>query len=157
MHGKVIWKPRIAEIVKAPRDVAPESLKGKGGGGLQCTLEPLAARVNMLMHVALWPTAIKLNPSWKTEINKSAWVKPWSCICFGWVINLFRFYMMFFLPKMVISSYTSCVTPHYQNHFPFSRRPSLSLYPTAPLLLWFYHHDFQKKKKNWSGKRKVSS
>ena len=32
MHGKVIWKPRIAEIVKAPRDVAPESLKGKGGG-----------------------------------------------------------------------------------------------------------------------------
>ena len=51
-----------------------------------------------------------------------------------------------FLPKKVISRYTSCVTPQYQNHFPFPKWPSLSLYLTALLLLWFYHHDFQKKK-----------
>ena len=26
-------------------------------------------------HVGLWPTAIKLNPLWKTEVSKSAWIK----------------------------------------------------------------------------------
>ena len=39
--------------------------------------EPQAARANMLTHNGLWPTTIKLNPSWKTEISKSAWIKPW--------------------------------------------------------------------------------
>ena len=32
MHGKVIWKPGIAEIVKALRDVPPKPLKGEGEG-----------------------------------------------------------------------------------------------------------------------------
>ena len=42
------------------------------------TVPPLnkAARVNVLPHVGLWPTYIKLNPSWKTEFGKSAWIKP---------------------------------------------------------------------------------
>ena len=66
MHGKAIWKPRIAEIVKASRDFAPELHKG----ALSHPLEPPAARANMLMHILLWPTAIKLNPSWKTEVKK---------------------------------------------------------------------------------------
>ena len=25
----------------------------------------------------LWHTAIKFNPLWKTEVSKSAWIKPW--------------------------------------------------------------------------------
>ena len=33
--------------------------------------------VNMLTHIGLWPRAIKLNPLWKTELSKSAWIKPW--------------------------------------------------------------------------------
>ena len=28
------------------------------------------------MYVGLWTTAIKLNPSWKTEVSRSAWIKP---------------------------------------------------------------------------------
>ena len=36
--------------------------------------EPPAARVNILMYVWLWPLAIKLNLSWKTEVSKSAWI-----------------------------------------------------------------------------------
>ena len=32
----------------------------------------------MLMHIDLWPTAIKLNPSWKTVVSKSPWIKPWT-------------------------------------------------------------------------------
>ena len=28
------------------------------------------------IHVGLWPMAIKLNPLWKTEVSKSAWIKP---------------------------------------------------------------------------------
>ena len=35
-----------------------------------------AARGNMLTYDGLWPTAIKLNPLWKTEVSKSAWIKP---------------------------------------------------------------------------------
>ena len=27
------------------------------------------------MRVGLWPMAIKLNPSWKTEVSKSTWIK----------------------------------------------------------------------------------
>ena len=33
--------------------------------------------VNMLTHIGLWPRAIKLTPFWKTELSKSAWIKPW--------------------------------------------------------------------------------
>ena len=38
-------------------------------------LEPPAARANVLTHIALWPTAIKLSPLWKSEVSKSAWIK----------------------------------------------------------------------------------
>ena len=60
MHGKAIWKPEITEITTSG-----------------ATLEPRAARINMLMHFMLWPMAIKLNSSWKMEVSKSAWIKPW--------------------------------------------------------------------------------
>ena len=47
------------------------------------------------MHVGLWPTAIKLNPLWKTEVNKSAWIKPWlvtSCtLCLNSSVQLTRY------------------------------------------------------------------
>ena len=33
---------------------------------------------NVLTHTGLWPAAIKLNLSWKTEVSKSAWIKPCS-------------------------------------------------------------------------------
>ena len=46
------------------------------------TLEPPASRVNMLTHVSLQSMAIKLNLSWKTEVNKSAWIKPWHDIIY---------------------------------------------------------------------------
>ena len=31
-----------------------------------------AARANLLTHIGLWPMAIKLNPSCKMEVSKSA-------------------------------------------------------------------------------------
>ena len=39
-----------------------------------------AAWANMLKYVGLWPMAIKLNPLWKTEVSKSAWIK----FCINW-------------------------------------------------------------------------
>ena len=54
MHGKAIWKPGSP-----------------------------AARVNVLKHVGLWPTAIKLNPLWKMELSKSAWIKPRKPVFYG--------------------------------------------------------------------------
>ena len=36
-----------------------------------------AARANVLRYVGLWHMAIKLNLSWKMEVSKSAWIKPW--------------------------------------------------------------------------------
>ena len=41
-------------------------------------LKTPAARVNVLRHVGLWPTAIRLSPLWKTEVRKSASIKPWA-------------------------------------------------------------------------------
>ena len=51
MHGKAIWKPGITEIAKPHKE------------DLKCPLEPKAARANVLTHIGLWPTNIKLNPS----------------------------------------------------------------------------------------------
>ena len=65
MHGKAIWNPGIAEIAK-----------GELTGDLKHPLKPPASRANALTYVGLWPMAIKLNPSWKTEVSKSAWIKP---------------------------------------------------------------------------------
>ena len=43
-------------------------------------------------HIGLLPVAIKLNPSWKTEVSKSAWIKP----CSG---NLTFFLFLFFFHR----------------------------------------------------------
>ena len=67
-HGKAVWKPGITETAKPHK------------GNLQCSLEPKAAGANVLTHVGLWPMTIKLKPSWKLEISKSAWIKPWLVI-----------------------------------------------------------------------------
>ena len=32
-------------------------------------------RANVLTYVGSWPVSVKLNPSWKTEISKSTWIK----------------------------------------------------------------------------------
>ena len=48
--------------------------------------EPPATKANVLTHIGLWPTATKLNPSWKTEVSKSASIKPWGGICFPFQI-----------------------------------------------------------------------
>ena len=69
IHGKAIWKPGIGEIAKASRDPTKRAYSAP--------YEPPVAIPNVLMHVRLYATAIKLNPSWKTEVNKSAWIKPW--------------------------------------------------------------------------------
>ena len=48
-------------------------------------------RANMLTHIELWPTAIKLNPSWKTEVRKSTWTKPWTGIyIYGLHLSMFH-------------------------------------------------------------------
>ena len=78
MHGKAIWKPGITEIAKASKGFAPGAYKED----LQCPLQPKAARANVLTHVGLWSMAIKLNPSWKTVVSKSAWIKPWMVTIF---------------------------------------------------------------------------
>ena len=82
MHGKAIWKPGIAEIVKAPRDFAP--------------LEPPAARASVLTHVALWPTTIKLKSRGqqkcfdKTLLWQITIISLWCCLYFS-VSSTFNF------------------------------------------------------------------
>ena len=53
-----------AEITKGSIGFAPGPHKGG-----------LSAR-DVLTHVGLWPTFIKLSLSGKTEVSKSAWIKP---------------------------------------------------------------------------------
>ena len=72
MHGKTIWKPRITEIIKLSSGFASK----EGLTAAPLPLEPAAARTNMLTHVGLWAMNIKPNPSWKTKVSKSAWIKP---------------------------------------------------------------------------------
>ena len=54
-------------------------------GGLTAPhMNPPAASANVLTYIGLWSMTIKLNPSWKTEVNKSAWIKPWN-VAISWV------------------------------------------------------------------------
>ena len=46
------------------------------GGFTALHMNPQLQVANVLPHVGLLPTVIKLNPSWKTEVSKSAWIKP---------------------------------------------------------------------------------
>ena len=73
MHGKAIWKLEISEIVKTFSSIAP---------GLH--------KRDLQRHI--WAPGCKdqrpdAHPSWKTEVSKSAWIKPctgnaveWACI-----------------------------------------------------------------------------
>ena len=57
MHAKAILKHQISKTAMFICD------------------EPPVIMTNMLIHVGLWHTAIKLNPSCNTGVSKSAWIK----------------------------------------------------------------------------------
>ena len=61
------WKPGIGETAKA-------SWGNAKSGVYRAPYEPSSCK---MPTVGLWPRAIKLNPSWKTEGNKSTWIKTW--------------------------------------------------------------------------------
>ena len=73
MHGKAIWKIRFGDIAKASKDCPWTPQRPH----YSAPYEPPAEGANVLMRVGSWPMVIKLNPSWKTEVSKSAWIKPW--------------------------------------------------------------------------------
>ena len=81
MHGKAIWKLGINEIAKASRDIAPDPYKRVFAAP---HMNDQLQGASMLMYVGVWPMTIKLNPSWKTEVSKSAWIKP--------CISMFKFH-----------------------------------------------------------------
>ena len=56
--------------------------------------EPQAASANV--HIGLWPMAVKLDPAWKTEVSKSAWIKPSMSIHFKVPFN-FCYELIFLL------------------------------------------------------------
>ena len=90
IHGKAIWKPGIGETSKASRGSAPEPHKaGFAAPHMNLQLQ----EVILLMHIGLWPTSVKLNPSWKSEVSRSAWINPW--ISMGTYIA--SFFFLFFL------------------------------------------------------------
>ena len=98
MHGKAFWKSGIDEIAKASRDIA----SGPHKGAYSAPYEIPAARANVLTYVGLWSTAIKLNPSWKMEVSKSAWIKgcKWSRLAssnfqFSWLSWRQRFFLIY--------------------------------------------------------------
>ena len=74
IRGKAIWKPGIGETSKAFRGIAPEPHKV---GFPAPHMNPQLQEVILLMHIGLWPTSIKLNLSWKSEVSRSAWINPW--------------------------------------------------------------------------------
>ena len=75
MHGKAIWKLGIGEIAKASSDILPWTPQA-GFTAPQMNTQ-LQGSNELMHHVGLWPMVIKLNPSWKREVSKSAWIKPW--------------------------------------------------------------------------------
>ena len=52
------WKDKSLGSVEASSGIAP----GPHKGGLQRPIRTPVAMANMLTHIGLWPTAIKLNP-----------------------------------------------------------------------------------------------
>ena len=68
--------------------------------------KPPAARTNVLTHVGwVWPAAIKLNPSGKTEVRKSPWIKPWQMVPDGAKSHIF---VKILVNKFVLSTLTCC-------------------------------------------------
>ena len=75
MPGKTIWKTGIGGIAKASRDIALEPQKG-GGGVYSAPYETPVARGQRADARWVMAYGYKLIPSWKTEVSKSAWIKP---------------------------------------------------------------------------------
>ena len=73
IHGKAIWKPGIGEITKASRCTAP----GPRKESLQHLTWTPSCKDQCADICGLWLISIKLNHLWKTEVSKSAWIKPW--------------------------------------------------------------------------------
>ena len=51
-------------------------------------------------HFGIWPTAIKLNPSGKTEVSKSDWLKPWYTyiyIIYIYIIYIYNTYIYIYI------------------------------------------------------------
>ena len=58
-------------------------------------------------HFGIWPTAIKLNTSGKTEVIKSDWIKSW----YTYIYNI---YLPIYLPIYIyIYIYIFIATKHY--------------------------------------------
>ena len=72
-HGKAVLKPGIgknSQIFQGHCHWAPKRRFTAPH------MNPWLQEANMLMHIGLWPMALKLNHSWTMEVNKSAWIKP---------------------------------------------------------------------------------
>ena len=79
--------------IRSPNDAWNSYLKTWDHLNSQSFQELMA---NVLMHVGLWPITIILNPSWKTEVRKSAWIKPWFPMRY-FKISLYKFILTFIL------------------------------------------------------------
>ena len=112
-------KDLIKEKIRSPNDVWKGYLKTwdrwnkasrgtvlrphKGAGGLQRPIWIHSFKGQRAEVLGLWPTAIKLNPSWKTAVGKNAWIKP--CV----VIRLQ--YLLYFVPNFTFSSINLVTLP----------------------------------------------
>ena len=70
MHEKAIWKPGKDK---------DNATRRAGDGGLQRPIWAPSCKTHIELwptSTELWPTSIKLNSLWKTEVSKSAWIKP---------------------------------------------------------------------------------
>ena len=72
------WDRWNSQTFKGHYSWTPQESWVGGGGGLQRPIWTPSC-----INVPLWPMAIKLNPSWKTEVSKYAWVKPFYLILKG--------------------------------------------------------------------------
>ena len=65
-------KTGLSKIAKASRGIS------SGPQGFTAPhMNPQLQGSTVLMHIVSWSMTIKLNPSWKTEVSKCAWKKPW--------------------------------------------------------------------------------
>ena len=102
IHGKANWRQEIAETAKASRGIAP----GPHKVGLTAPHMNLQLQWPMCVHVGLWPTSKALNPSWKMEVSKSAWIKPWNYVDSVWLLPIgIRIRWRNYIEELLASSY----------------------------------------------------
>ena len=85
MHGKTIWKPGIGKIAKASRGIAP----GPNKGGFQRPIWTPSCNSQHADARRVMAYSHKTQSFMKTEVSKSAWIKPCYIYIYIYIIYIY--------------------------------------------------------------------